>query len=169
MIEYIYSVLGRTSTLCLYNHSQRIPIVFPKVQTLALVQCTKINEFVLPSVFPNLRTIHYLSTPPVSYKRIANVKWIFPSMSHPFYQGMMEAGIGRIDYDLVSRYITGIKHTEDGIETTLWVPDYGIIDADVYQHYVDHYIKNKICNASANAYHQHLLTQKFMKRILPDA
>ena len=168
MIEYIYSVLGRTSTLCLYNHSQRIPIVFPKVQTLALVQCTKINEFVLPSVFPNLRTIHYLSTPPVSYKRIANVKWIFPSMSHPFYQGMMEAGIGRIDEQLVTTYIDSMIPAEDGLmDISLHIPEYGMIDGERYEYYMRHFFtKNTIHNSPFDDYYQRSLTRRFMETIL---
>jgi hypothetical protein len=168
MIEYMYSILGRTSTLCLYNYSQRIPIVFPRVDTLTLIQCQQIDSIVQSSVFPNLKTIHYLSTPPTRYTKIPNVTWIFPSFSHEFYHGIIEAGIGRVDDDLITKYITNIKHAEDGTEMTLWIPDYGMMDADVYHHYLNQYIAHcgKKDQYPFETYHQELLKQNFMKRIL---
>lgn len=171
MMEYMYSMLGRTTNLCLYKYSERIPIVFSRVHTLTLIQCSQMDAIVQPSVFPNLKTIHYLSAVPTQHVHMPNVTWVFPSGRHPFYQGMVEAGIGRVDDDLIARYIASIIHVEDGIKTTLWIPDYGMIDADVYHYYVNQYIRDSMrqsCNPHLT-YHATLLKRQFMKQIMAES
>jgi hypothetical protein len=141
------------------------------VDTLTLIQCSKIDTIVQPSVFPRLKTIHYLSAPPTHYARIPGVTWTVPSLSHPFYQGLIEAGIGYADDGLISRYITRINYAEDGMETGLWIPDYGVIDADMYRYYVNQYMLHQQDKNNGHypftIYHETLLKQHFMKRILP--
>ena len=117
-MRQLYSVFNKTPTLCFYRYQNSYPLrgVFPHVQTLSLIHCTQITSLLQSSVFPNLRTIHYLSAPPKELIPDAlHFKWVFPSLVHPFYSGMMEAGIGRIDETLITTYVDSMIPAEDGL------------------------------------------------------
>lgn len=170
-MRQLYSVFNKTPTLCFYKYQNSYPLrgVFPHVQTLSLIHCTQITSLLQSSVFPNLRTIHYLSAPPKELIPDAlRFKWVFPSLVHPFYSGMMEAGIGRIDETLITTYIDSMIPAEDGlVDMSLHIPDYGIMDGDRYEYYMRHYFtKNNVHYGPFDDYYQRSLAKRFMETIL---
>ena len=106
--------LHRTPNLCLYQLGKKaLPptLFFPKVSTLTLIQCSRqgISHVVRPSIFPNLKEIHYLSGHPGQFdlhRRFARpIQWLFPPVSYPFYHCMTEAGYGRVESRLFRTYV----------------------------------------------------------------
>ena len=169
-MRQLYSVLNKTPTMCFYKYQNLYPLkgVFPNVHTLSLIQCTQIAPLLQSSVFPNLRTIHYLSAPPKELIHDAfRFKWVFPSLVHPFYSGMMEAGIGRVDEQLIPTYIDSMIPAEDGLmDVSLHIPEYGIIDGDRYEYYMRHFFTKKIHHGPFDDYYQRSLAKRFMETIL---
>jgi len=111
-----------TSTLCIYQlRQERIcpSIYFPNVDTLALIRCNPdgISNIIKSSIFPNLKTIHYLSLHPGDYqiqKRFSNsrISWVFPAKPYTFYDNMVYGGLGKKDNTLITQYIDS-KSTVD--------------------------------------------------------
>ena len=169
-MRQLYSVLNKTPTMCFYKYQNLYPLkgVFPNVHTISLIQCTQIAPLLQSYVFPNLRTIHYLSAPPKELIPDAfRFKWVFPSLVHPFYSGMMEAGIGRIDEQLIPTYIDSMIPAEDGLmDVSLHIPEYGIIDGDRYEYYMRHFFTKKIHHGPFDDYYQRSLAKRFMETIL---
>ena len=169
-MRQLYSVLNKTPTMCFYKYQNLYPLkgVFPNVHTLSLIQCTQIAPLIQLSVFPNLRTIHYLSSPPKELILDAfKFKWVFPSLVHPFYSGMMEAGIARIDEQLIPTYIDSMIPAEDGLmDISLHIPEYGIIDGDRYEYYMRHFFTKNIHHGPFDDYYQRSLAKRFMETIL---
>lgn len=107
-----------TSTLCMYQLQNEIicpSIYFPNVDTLALVRCSAngISNILKSSMFPNLKTIHYLSLHPGEYTiynrfNRKTIKWLFPTNAYMFYDHMIYMGIGKKDPALISNYIANI-------------------------------------------------------------
>jgi hypothetical protein len=80
----------------------------------------------------------------------------------------MEAGIGRIDEQLVTTYIDSMIPAEDGLmDISLHIPEYGMIDGERYEYYMRHFFtKNTIHNSPFDDYYQRSLTRRFMETIL---
>ena len=171
-MRHLYSVFQRSSTLCFYNYRGEYPIsgIFPNVHTLTLITCKDIHRIVQPTVFPNLKQIHYLSTPLVKpIRTIQPITWIFPSLEHAFYQSMMKDGV--VDPHLITSYIDDIRCAEDGVmDMSLYIPEYGIMDGEQYAYYMRQFFtKNKMAPHHVDEYYHRMLTKMFMKVIHPGA
>jgi hypothetical protein len=130
-------ILHHTNHLCIYR-MQSISSYFPNVSTLTLIRCSKegVYNILKPTIFPNLKQIHYLSLHPgdhVIYKRFPNVSWVFPAKSYTFYDCMVLAGLGRKDPRLISTYIASSKLINKQMEFDLHIPEYGVLDGDIYR------------------------------------
>ena len=171
-MRHLYSVFERTSNMCFYqyNGSYAVSGLFPNVTTLTLIKCNNIHNLIQTAVFPNLKSIHYLSgVPKEPIELTHNIKWILPSFYHPFYQTLhnFENGIGRVDTHLISLYVDSIRMAEDGVtDISLYIPDYGIIDGENYDYYLRQYFtKNNRKNAHFDEYYSQNITKTFMKLI----
>jgi len=169
-MRHLYSVFDRTSNMCFYqyNGSYSVSGLFPNVTTLTLIKCTHIHNLIQTAVFPNLKSIHYLSgvpKEPIDMKH--NIKWILPSFHHPFYQSLLESSIARVDPHLISLYVDSIRMAEDGVtDISLYIPDYGIIDGEHYDYYLRQYFtKNNKKGSQFDEYYSQNITKTFMKLI----
>jgi len=170
VMRQLYSVFNKTPIFCLYKYQNLYPLkgVFPNVHTLTFIQCTQIAPLLQSSVFPNVHTIHYLSAPSKEFiPNALRFKWVFPSLVHPFYSGMMEAGIGRIDEQLINTYIDSMIPSENGLmDISLHIPEYGIIDGDRYEYYMRYFFTKNIQCSPFDDYYQRSLRKRFMETIL---
>ena len=131
--------LHHTNHLCLYRLSCSPSLYFPNVSTLALIRCSEegVHTILKPTIFPNLKRIHYLSLhpgDPAIYKRFPkSVSWVFPTRPYHFYDCMVSAGLGKKDPTLISTYIASSKLINEQMEFDLHIPEYGILDGEVYR------------------------------------
>lgn len=136
-----------TTTLCMYHMDLSMfppRVCFPRVKTLALLRCSSdtVACVLLPTVFPSLKEIHYLSGHPGSgaiHRRFSkSVSWIFPDYEYPFYNRMVEAGHGIKSNTLLSSYLS--KQVVDDFE--IYVPHYTLMKGEEYRskfiHFMNH-------------------------------
>ena len=150
--------IDSTSNICLYKLSTHyIPnnIVFPKADTLTLINCNKVGilNILTPTIFPNLSKVNYLSTDPGDFKIYERfndkIKWVFPNKTYDFYDFMVKTGRGTKDLELIKTYLTN-KRIIDGkngfdisFQFDLNIPGYGIIDGDWWRSQFYEYLVNK--------------------------
>jgi hypothetical protein len=144
--------IENTKHLCIYKlKSECIPknILFPKVNSITLINCSRmgISNILKPSFFPNLKLINYLSTHPGDYNihsRVSNnVKWVFPMNDYVFYNNMLEAGLGRKDYNLITNYIINKNINKTEVDFDIYVPGYNILNGEWYRSQVLKYFLKK--------------------------
>lgn len=137
--------INSTKNLCLYklgNHSIPRSVIFPKTQTLTLINCNRngILNIFTPTIFPNLVNVNYLSADPGDFKLYERyndkLKWVFPNKTYEFYDFMVKTGRGKKSQELIKNYVTN-KKIIDGkngfdisFEFDLNIPDYGIVNGD---------------------------------------
>jgi hypothetical protein len=81
-----------------------------------------------------------------------------------------DVGVGYIDEDLISKYINDINTVGTKKEVTLNIPDYGLIDGEVYAAELSHFFKNhKNIQNSFHSYHITAVKRTFMELIQKDA
>jgi len=145
MLQYI----KRVNNLCLYrfDHIAMSPsISFPKAQTVTLINCGRagISQILTPTIFPNLRQIHYLSAHPGDvgiYTRFPkNVSWLFPNVKYPFYNCMIEAGHGRVENRMIPIYLHHLTKRGNYVSMEVNLPGYGICNGDWYRDQFYRYI-----------------------------
>lgn len=131
---------------------------FPHVTSLTLIQCapTAISQLLHPSYFPSLQQIQYLSGHPgdvLIHRRFPlalspQVVWKFPTLSHPFYDAMVEAGWGRRDDWLVMNHIVRHKQMEGGKRWfDLYLPGKGVLCGKWYHAQQMAYLRRGHCLA----------------------
>lgn len=108
---------------------------FSHVTSLTLIHCspTAISQLLHPSYFPSLQQIQYLSGHPgdvLIHRRFPmtaspRVIWQFPTLSHPFYDAMTEAGWGRRDDWLVMNHVVCQKQMGGAKWFDLYLPGKG--------------------------------------------
>jgi hypothetical protein len=159
----------QTSHLCLYRLCKKpIPptLFFPKVKTVALIHCSSagISNILRPSIFPNLREIHYLSTHPGRvdlYKQFQpSVSWVFPNLRYAFYDCMIQAGRGRVENHLISTYIHQFVKFPRGAKMMIYLPGYDVINGSDYMRYLRKYLYQPnpyqtYSNEISQYYHHH--------------
>jgi hypothetical protein len=146
--------IENTTNLCIYKLSSYNThnIFFPKVNTLTLINCDKysITSILHPNIFPNLKSVHYLSTNPGDYsiyERFGkDITWVFPNKYYDFYDLIISHGRGRKDPELINKYITN-KKIIDGkypfdisLKCDLIIPEYGIVTDKWWKDQLDQYI-----------------------------
>lgn len=142
--------IQHTKNVCMYRlHSQHIhpSISFPNASILTLIRCSPvgITNILKQSIFPNLKTIHYLSLHPGDYlihNRFNNLKWVFPTKSYSFYDCMVQAGHGKKDPQLISTYVTDKKQSHSYTEFNLQIPGYHVTDGELYWILLMNYISS---------------------------
>jgi hypothetical protein len=147
-----------TTNLCLYKlGSYNIPnnIMFPLAKSLTLINCNKygISNIFNPNIFPNLKSVNYLSVDPCDFKIYERynreLTWIFPNKTYDFYDFMVKSGRGIKDSELIKKYIKNMKITNNNteydisFECDLNIPDYGIVIGEWWQLQFYEYIKQK--------------------------
>jgi len=144
--------LQRTTNLCLYQigHTKISPsLFFPKAATVTLIHCTPagISTILQPSIFPNLRNVHYLSAHPGTidlYTRFKKpIQWIFPNQRYTFYQCMIDAGHGRVENRLIRTYIHECETRSNQPYVTMNMPGYGMVEGSWYRRQVEDYFSQK--------------------------
>lgn len=127
-------------TLCLFRiQSEALsPVMcFPHVHAVSLIHCSRkgVSNVLTPERFPNLKTVQYLSAHPGQadiHRRFSKkIEWIFPHRNYAFYDCMMEAGLGRIDPQLLHRYLYQLRLHP--YKARLNLPGYGICDGEQYR------------------------------------
>jgi hypothetical protein len=143
-----HSYVRKSATLCLYqvgDHYLAPKLVFPHVQTLALIHCSRngVQNVLTPSRFPNVKTVHYLSAHPGQvdlYRRFpSNIDWVFPNSKYIFYKCMIDAGIGRVDPQIISRYVYRVLDNDIHIK----LPGYGIYIGKHYRTHMNKYLERE--------------------------
>jgi len=166
-MKCLTSVFKQTSNLCFYKFNGSVSGIFPHVTTLTMIACNYPTSILNPSIFPNVKYVHYLSKDPIEYDLYtkASVKWVFPNLSTPFYSTMVETGLGHVDESLITQYIHNMTLIDGNIEFTLNIPEYGIIRGSDYQEEITaFFMKNKADN-SYNQYYNQALKRKFMESL----
>ena len=144
-IKYI----NHTSNICMYQFRNQIispTLQFPNARIVTLINCSRtgIDRILRPDIFPNLEEIHYLSAHPGKvdiYQRFSKpISWVFPNTEYNFYNYMMEAGLGRVNHQLISTYIRSVSRNRFGIYAELILPQYGITNSEVYRTRLHHYL-----------------------------
>ena len=141
------SYLQRTRNVCLYRlgGSHLPPLCFPRATTVTLIHCgpEAVNQMLSPSIFPNLRSIHYLSAHPGQvdvYRRFPNATWLFPNQKYLFYNYMVEAGHGMVEHRLIRTYVH--RFFPDGNHVELNLPGYGLYLGEWYQSQLQAYLND---------------------------
>jgi hypothetical protein len=117
-------------------------LVFPKVHTLTLIQCSRVgvSRILHPTIFPNLQRVHYLSAHPggseIHLRFPKSVKWLFPNLQFPFYECMIEGGYGRVENRLIQHYIQYVSKRDNGIQVDLNLPGYGLCNGSWYHYQI---------------------------------
>jgi len=144
--------LQRTTNLCLYQiGKKKIPpsLFFPKAYTVTLIHCTPegISGILQPSIFPNLRSVHYLSAHPGQvdlYTRFKSpINWLFPNQRYTFYQCMVNAGRGRVENRLIRTYVNECEPRGNTVQITLNLPGYGMVEGSWYHRQLEDYFAQK--------------------------
>jgi len=131
---------------------------FPHVTSLSVVQCTPtaISQLLHPSYFPSLQQIQYLSGHPgdvLIHRRFLlgkppHIVWKFPTLSHPFYDAMTEAGWGRRDDWLVVNHVVRPKQMGEGKTWfDLYLPGKGVVCGKWYYTQQMAYLRRGHCKA----------------------
>ena len=157
--KYI-NYVNMTNSLCLYKFCNSIPkgVLFPNTTTLTLINCSKngISNIFNPDIIPNLKRVNYISTQPGDnniYSRFPDsVEWVFPNKNLDFYNNMVSMGRGRKCDKLINEYVVskkiidGTGQFDIGFEFDLKIPDYGIVNGNVwslqFNNYLLHYMYN---------------------------
>lgn len=171
LVAKSYRTMALTSSFVTHMESSRhllfyrlgsypLPMGFhlPHVTSLTLIQCTPtaISQLLHPSYFPSLQQIQYLSGHPgdtLIHRRFPlalspRVVWKFPTLSHPFYDAMVEAGWGRRDDWLVMNHIVRHKQMEGGkMWFDLYLPGKGILCGKWYYAQQMAYLRRGHCVA----------------------
>jgi len=148
-----------TMNVCIYNFNNNpsVPqnIIFSNASSVTLVNCNKdgIKNILTPIIFPNLKTINYLSLCPGNYsieQRFApNVQWNFPNKYYSFYDFMVQNGYGKKNNFLIKDFVTSDEiDVEDAYNyasynVDLIIPNLGIIDGNLWQLHFASYLKQK--------------------------
>lgn len=149
--------LETASTLLLYKlGDQHIPsnVSFPAATSVAVINCDRRGVFnaLTPYIFPNVRTIHYLSAHPGAFnihERFKEVMWEVPEKEYAFYDHLCRAGVGRRVPHLLSSFVTN-KRIVDGVNGfdvsfhfDLRVPGLGEVDGEWYRDQTQEYLALK--------------------------
>ena len=150
--------ITRASNVCIYQFgNQKISstLQFPQARTVTLINCSRdgVNRILTPSIFPNMREIHYLSAHPGQvdiYQRFSRpITWIFPNSDYIFYKCMIEAGLGRVENRLISTYI-------QSVDQDLCIPQYGMTIGEPYRARLHHYLQYQHYPFTSELDHDHL-------------
>lgn len=157
--------ITRTSNLCIYQFgNQQISptLQFPNARTVTLINCSRegVNRILTPSIFPNMREVHYLSAHPGQvdiYQRFSRpISWVFPNSDYIFYKCMIEAGLGRVENRLISTYIRSVDLHQNQISTDLNIPQYGLTNGGPYRARLHHYLRYQRYPLTSELEHDHL-------------
>jgi hypothetical protein len=153
-VKYIES----TNHLYIYKlNGQNVSanVLFPKVKTLTLINCSKngVQNMLNPNVFPNTRRINYLSAAPTEYdihRRFGNqAQWVFPNKNYDFYNYMVGQGLGKKDDTLMKRCIAskkiidGANGFDISFQFDLNIPEFGIISGEWWRGQFVEYLQSK--------------------------
>ena len=157
--------ITRASNVCIYQFgNQKISptLQFPQARTVTLINCSRegVNRILTPSIFPNMREVHYLSAHPGQvdiYQRFSRpISWIFPNSDYIFYKCMIEAGLGRVENRLISTYIDSIDQDQKKIYADLCLPDYGLTIGEPYRMRLHHYLQYQHHPLTSQLDHDHI-------------
>ena len=157
--------ITRTSNICIYQFgNQKISptLQFPHARTVTLINCSRegVNRILTPSIFPNMREVHYLSAHPGQvniYERFSRpISWIFPNSDYIFYKCMIEAGLGRVENRLISTYINSVDRDQKQIYAELCLPDYGFTVGEPYRLRLHHYLQYQHHPLTSELDHDHI-------------
>jgi len=155
----------RTSNVCIYQFgNQKISptLQFPHARTVTLINCSRegVHRILTPSIFPNMREVHYLSAHPGQvdvYQRFSRpISWIFPNSHYIFYKCMIEAGLGRVENRLISTYINSVDRDQKQIYAELCLPDYGMTMGEPYRVRLHHYLRYQHLPLTSQLDHDHI-------------
>lgn len=153
-VKYIES----TNHLCIYKlNGQNVPakILFPKVTTLTLINCSKtgVQNMLSPNIFPNTKYVNYLSAGPAEYdiyRRFdGRTQWVFPNKNYDFYNYMVSQGCGKKDDALMKKFIAskkiidGANGFDISFQFDLNIPDFGIISGEWWRSQFIEYLHSK--------------------------
>jgi hypothetical protein len=153
-VKYIES----TNHLCIYKlNGQNVSakILFPKVKTLTLINCSKngVQNVLSSHIFPNATQINYLSAGPVEYaiyRRFGGqARWVFPNKDYDFYNYMVSQGLGKKDDTLMKRFIAskkiidGANGFDISFQFDLNIPEFGIINGEWWRAQFVEYLRSK--------------------------
>ena len=156
--------ITRTSNVCIYQFgNQKISptLQFPHARTVTLINCSRegVNRILTPSIFPNMREVHYLSAHPGQvdiYQRFSRpISWIFPNSDYIFYKCMIEAGWGRVENRLISTYIHSVDQDHKQIYMDLCIPQYGMTIGESYRVRLHHYLRYQHYPLTSDLEHDH--------------
>lgn len=142
--------IARTSNVCMYqvkNQPISPTLQFPRARIVTLINCSRegVNRILTPSIFPNIREVHYLSAHPGQvdiYQRFSrSISWVFPNSHYIFYKCMIEAGLGRVENQLISTYIHSVEQYKNQLHADLCIPQYGITNGELYRERLHHYLQ----------------------------
>jgi hypothetical protein len=140
--------IENTSNVFIYKFDgKHVPsnITFPTAETVTIINCSKDGVFntLTPYIFPNIKTINYISTHPGDYhiyKRFTKkpIKWIFPNKNYHFYTYMEVIGLGNKDDKLMNTYIKNKKIIDTSefnicFSCDIEIPDYKLVDGEWYR------------------------------------
>jgi hypothetical protein len=135
-------------------------LFFPKASTITLIHCTPagVSNILQPSIFPNLRQVHYLSCHPGTldlYKRFKKpLVWLFPNSRYSFYKCMMEEGLGRVENRLIRTYIQQFNNESKHSRIDINLPGYGYIEGGWYKRQVeDYFLQRKLHTCLVHSQH----------------
>ena len=160
-IKYI----TRTSNACIYQFgNQQISptLQFPNVRIVTLINCSRegVNRILKPSIFPNIREVHYLSAHPGQvdiYQRFSRpISWVFPNSDYIFYKCMIQAGWGRVENRLISTYIHSTELYQNQLYADLIVPQYGLTIGESYRTRLHHYLQYQHYPFTSQLEHDHI-------------
>jgi hypothetical protein len=157
--------ITRTPNVCIYQFgNQKISptLQFPHARTVTLINCSRegVNRILTPSIFPNMREVHYLSAHPGQvdiYQRFSRpISWIFPNSDYIFYKCMIEAGWGRVENRLISTYVHSVEQDHNQIYMDLSLPHYGTTIGEPYRERLHHYLRYQQYPLTSELEHDYL-------------
>lgn len=153
-VKYIES----TNHLCIYKlNGQNVTtnVLFPKVKTLTLINCSKtgVQNVLNPNIFPNTKNINYLSAGPVEYdiyqRFRGDTQWVFPNKNYDFYNYMVDKGYGKKDDTIMKKFIAskkiidGANGFDISFQFDLNIPEFGIINGEWWRSQFIEYLRSK--------------------------
>jgi len=157
--------ITRASNVCMYQvKNQQISptLQFPHARIVTLINCSRegVNRILTPSIFPNMREVHYLSAHPGQidiYQRFSkSISWVFPNSHYIFYKCMIEAGLGRVENRLISTYIHSVEQYKNQLHADLYIPEYGMTAGKSYRKRLHHYLQYQHYPFTSELEHDHL-------------